>query len=101
MNINDFCDVIKELEGSYKNKYNLGQLSAISVSLFRTEFKENIKSHINIADISKECESIIKQFINKQKFDDLSPVKLGKIRLEAREKISDNLKKIDTILTKL
>ncbi len=66
-----------------------------------TEFKENIKSHINIADISKECESIIKQFINKQKFDDLSPVKLGKIRLEAREKISDNLKKIDTILTKL
>lgn len=66
-----------------------------------TEFKKNIKSHINIADISKECESIIKQFINKKKFDDLSPVKLGKIRLEAREKISDNLKKIDTILTKL
>lgn len=42
MNINDFCDEIKELGGTYKDKYNLGQLSAVSVSLFRTEFKEKI-----------------------------------------------------------
>ena len=42
MNINDFCDVIKEFGDLYKKKFNQGQLSAISVSLFRTEFKENI-----------------------------------------------------------
>ena len=65
------------------------------------EFNEKKLEHIKISDLARECEKIINKFINDRNVDDLSPIKLGKLRLDVRKKISDKINKIDNLLSKL
>lgn len=64
------------------------------------EFDNSNKNHLQIAKLAKDCELISKEVtkLDTKVNSNLSPLVLGKLRLEIRNKIETNLIQIDKIL---
>ena len=64
-------------------------------------YKEEKREHRELAQLGIDCAEKVKKLLPELETKDITPGKIGRLRSEVRERLSDELKEIDGIVKKV